>query len=178
MSLYFYKHHAKAATQELMEFVSAVLPAKKISVMYLDEAHQLGLHFGIVLHLVRHQLRTTKMWYTFMGTESSISHYAPRPSQSQSTTLLAYACLTDAIVHFLRKSGTNQLLQPYIDLGFDQRVIARSKARVTVRMGDMQTIEFISQYGRPMYVDVACRPRLLILLQGGTPFYLKKYRAI
>lgn len=34
MSLYFYKHHAKVAIQKLMEFVSAVLPVKKINVMY------------------------------------------------------------------------------------------------------------------------------------------------
>ncbi len=65
------------------------------------------------------------------------------------------------------KSELKQLLKPYIDLGFDQRAIAESWARVRVRMGDMQTIAFISRFGRPMYVDVACRPQLLILLPGG-----------
>ena len=141
-----------------MEFVSTVLPAKKIGVMYFDEAHKLGLHFWILLRLVQHQLRTTKMWYTFMETKWS-SHYIPRPSQSLSAASFACTCLTEAIVHSLRlKSETKQSLQPYINLDFDQRAIAKSKAYVDVRMGDMQTIEFISQYGRPMYVDVACRP--------------------
>lgn len=40
---------AKEAAKNLVEFVSAVLPAKRIGVMYLDEAHELGLHFWIFL---------------------------------------------------------------------------------------------------------------------------------
>ncbi|KAF8320505.1 hypothetical protein F5887DRAFT_1031704, partial [Amanita rubescens] len=62
------------------------------------------------------------MWYTFMGTKSSIFYYAPPPSQSQSSALLACTCLTEAIVlsSMRLKSELKQLLKPYIDLGFDQ----------------------------------------------------------
>jgi hypothetical protein len=70
-----------------------------------------------------------------------------------------------------------RLLTPYFDLGFDQRVMATNSAPVSVSMGDMQTIEFISQYGRLMYVDLACKPQLLISLPGGVHFYLKKHQA-
>ena len=64
---------------------------------------------------------------------------------------------------------------PYIDLGFDQRAIAKSRA-VSVRMGDMETIEFLSQYGRPMYVDLASKPQSLISLPAGVHTCLKKRR--
>ncbi len=95
-----------------------------------------------------------------------------------SAASLACTCLTEATVLSLRlKSELNRLLPPYIDLGFDQRVIAASGEHVSVSMGDMQTIEFISQYGRPMYVNLACKPRLLIPLPGGVHIYLKTNRA-
>jgi hypothetical protein len=55
------------------------------------------------------------------------------------------------------------LPSPYISLGFDQRAIANDGAAVSVSMGKMQTIEFLSQYGRPLYVDLTCKPQLLIL---------------
>jgi hypothetical protein len=174
----YYGLSAKEATKKLVEFLSAVLPAKRISVMYFDEAHELGFHFWIFLRLVQHQLSSTKMWYVFMGTKSSISYYAPRPSERQSPASLACTCLTEAIVLSLQLKGElAQLLTPYIDLGFDQRAIAMGRAVVSVRMGDMQAIEFLSQYGRPMYVDLACKPQLLISLPGGVHIYLKKNRA-
>ncbi len=46
-----------------------------------------------------------------------------------------------------------QLLEPYIALGFDQNVIYENKALVTVTMGYLQSIEHLSRYGRPMYVN-------------------------
>jgi len=84
-----YGLHAKEATEDLMEFLSDVLPAERITVMYFDEAHELGLHFWIFLRLVQHQLLLTNMWYAFMGTKANISYYAPRPSNSQ----CRFACL-------------------------------------------------------------------------------------
>ncbi|KAF8343351.1 hypothetical protein F5887DRAFT_1212483 [Amanita rubescens] len=130
-----YELHAEDATKRLMKFLSDVLPTKRISVMYFDEAPELGSHLRIFLRLVQRQLSSTKMWYTFMGTKSSISYNAP----------------PDNKFSLRPKPELARLLPPYyIDLGFDQQAIANSRA-VSVRMGDMQTIEFISQYGRPMW---------------------------
>ena len=155
MSRDYYKLNAKEATGKLMEFLSRVLPGK-ISVMYIDEAHELGPHLcQIFLRLVQHQPRLTRMWYTLMGTKSSISYYAPPRRKSQSAASLACTCLTEVIViSFRLKEEVARLPTPYIDVGFDQRAIAKSRA-VSVRMGDMETIEFLSQYGRPMYVGLA-----------------------
>ena len=155
MAEHFYKHHAEEATRKLMEFLSRVLPGK-ISVMYIDEAHELGPHLcQIFLRLVQHQPRLTRMWYTLMGTKSSISYHAPPRHKSQSAASLACTCLTEVIViSFRLKEEVARLPTPYIDVGFDQRAIAKSRA-VSVRMGDMETIEFLSQYGRPMYVGLA-----------------------
>jgi hypothetical protein len=118
------------------------------------------------------------MWYAFMGTKSSISYYAPRPSQRQSPASLACTYLTEEIVLSLRlKAELARLLPPYIDLGFDQQAIAMGREVVSIRMGEMQTIEFLCRYGRPMYVYLACKPQLLISLPGGVHIYLKKRRA-
>lgn len=177
-SLKIYKCSAEEATKNLGEFLSSVLPAKRISVMYFDEAHELGLHFWIFLRLVQHQRLSMKMWYTFMGTKSSISYYAPHPSKRQSPASLVCTCLTEEIELSLKlKMELARLLPPYIDLGFDQRVIAMGRVVVSVRMGEMQTIEFLSRYGRPMYVYLACNPQLLISMPGGVHIYLKKHRA-
>jgi hypothetical protein len=177
-SLKIYKRSAQEATKNLGEFLSSVLPLQRISVMYFDEAHELGLHFRIFLRLVQHQRLSTKMWYAFMGTKSSISYYAPRPSQRQSPASLACTCLTEEIELSLKlKRELATLLPPYIDLGFDQQAIAMGRAVVSVRMGEMQTIEFLSRYGRPMYVYLACKPQLLISLPGGVHNYPKKRRA-
>lgn len=174
MSLQIYEDHAKEASENLMKFLSNVLPEKKICVMYFDEAHELGVLFWILLRLVQHQVPSLspemeplqiRMWYTLMGTKSSVSFYAPRPSQRQSITSFACTCLTAALVLSLRlRNERAHLLYPYIDLGFDQRVIAKS-GQVTVLMGDMQTTQFLSQYGRPLYVDLTCKQQLFISYQ-------------
>jgi hypothetical protein len=44
------------------------------------------------------------------------------------------------------------LLGPYIALGFDQNVICQNRALVTVTIGELQSIEYLSRYGRPMYL--------------------------
>jgi len=148
----------------------------RISVMYFDKAHELGLHFWIFLYLAQHQLSLMKMWYIFMGTKLSISYYAPCPNKCQSSALLACTCLTKEIVLSLwLKAELAQLLPPYIDLGFDQWMIAKGGVQVSVCLGDMQTIKFLSQYGRQMYIDLTCKPQLLISLPGGVHIYLKKH---
>ena len=172
-----YRLYAKEAAEKLMKFLSAVLPAKWISVMYFDEAHGLRPHFWVFVDLLMHQLQSTRMWYTFMGTKSNHIHYFPRPRNGESAASLACTSLTEAIASgVMLKRQIARLLTPYIDLGFDHRAIAKSRAPVTIRMGDMETIEFISQYGRPMYADLACKLQLLISLPGGVHFYLKEHR--
>ena len=46
-----------------------------------------------------------------------------------------------------------RLLGPYIALGFDQNVICQNRASATVTMGELQSIENLSKYGRPMYLS-------------------------
>jgi hypothetical protein len=128
-----YGRSAKEATENLVKFLSDVLPAKRVSVVYFDEVHKLDLHFSIFLRLVQHQLSSTKMWYAFMGTKSSISYYALRPSKRQSPASLACTCLTEEIVLSLElKAELTRLLPPYIDIGFDQRAIAMGREVVSV----------------------------------------------
>ena len=88
MAHHFYGQRAKEATEELMTFVSEVLPGEEISVTYFDEAQELGSVFWVFLRLVQHQLDYTTMWYTFLGTKSRISEYAPPPSECQSVPSL------------------------------------------------------------------------------------------
>ncbi len=76
MAEHFYKQHAEEAARKLTEFLSTVLPEKKISIMYFDEAQELRSQFWIFLRLVQLQKAETKMWYAFMGTKSSISYFA------------------------------------------------------------------------------------------------------
>ncbi|KAK2463806.1 hypothetical protein APHAL10511_004111 [Amanita phalloides] len=137
-SLEFYKRDAKKATKKLMKFLSRVLRKKQISVMYFDEAQDLDMQFCVFLRIVQHQLPSTKMWYAFMGTKSSVSYYGPAREDLHSLRL---------------KSELAILPKPYFDLGFDQQTIdmAWCKKPVSVSMGDMQTIKFISQYGRPLW---------------------------
>ena len=85
----YYETNAKEATKQLTKFLSLVLPAKTISVVYFDEAHELEMQLWILLRLVQHQPRSTKMWYAFLGTKLSLFHYAPPPNECQSAPSLA-----------------------------------------------------------------------------------------
>ena len=44
-----YASIAKTATENLMKFLSKIQPPQAVSVMYFDEAHQLGFQFWILL---------------------------------------------------------------------------------------------------------------------------------
>ena len=46
-----------------------------------------------------------------------------------------------------------RLMEPYIALGYDQNVICENRALVTATMGYLRSIEHVSRYGRPMYVN-------------------------
>ena len=94
MARNYYKHHIQeAGTKKLLEFLSKVLPGK-MSIMYLDEAQELGSLYWVFLRLVQHQSLCTNMSYTFMGTKSRLSDYAPPPRNSQSAaSLRLLACV-------------------------------------------------------------------------------------
>lgn len=71
-----------AATENLMQFVSGLSPGgNPLCVTYFDEAHELGLRYWIMLRLLQVQKSSTRMWYVFMGTKSSVSYYAPAPDK-------------------------------------------------------------------------------------------------
>jgi hypothetical protein len=111
-----------------------------------------------VVHLHGNKIEALRLCSSSQG--ESVCHF----------TLCACMCLTEAIVHSAwLKQQVSRILPPYIHLGFDQQVIAiaKNKVEVTVHMQNMETIEFISQYGRPMYADLARKLQLLILLPGG-----------
>ena len=90
----YYKQHTQGVTKELSEFLSKVLPGK-MSIMYLDEAQELGSLYWVFSRLVQHQSLCTNMWYTFMGTKSRLSDYPPPPPRnSQSAaSLRLLACV-------------------------------------------------------------------------------------
>ena len=85
---HYYEHRAKTATEELMRFLSDVFPEKRMTVMYFDEAQELGSLYWVILRIVAQQPSFIKMWYTFLGTKSRITDYAPPPSESQSVASL------------------------------------------------------------------------------------------
>ena len=70
-----------------MRFLSEVFPEKRMTIMYFNEAQELGLLYWVFLQIVVHQPPFIKMWYTFLGMKSRISNYAP-PSESQSVASL------------------------------------------------------------------------------------------
>ncbi|EDR00639.1 uncharacterized protein LACBIDRAFT_313129 [Laccaria bicolor S238N-H82] len=147
-----YKTIVKKATANLMGFLNTIY-TRALSVTYFDEAHKLGSCLWVFLHLLSIQESSIRLWYVFMGTKLSFPHNAPRPSNRQpSFFTLGYTWLMEKAVHSLRhRLELAQLLPPYIVLSFDQRVIAKNQAAVSVSMGHLQTIEHLAQCGRPLW---------------------------
>jgi hypothetical protein len=59
----FYELNAKKPAENLLQFISTVLPDEKLCVMYFDEAHELGASYWILLRLLYNQHVSTRMWY-------------------------------------------------------------------------------------------------------------------
>jgi hypothetical protein len=151
----YYEKYAKKATEALMQFVQALFPGEApLCVTYFDEAHELELCFWILLRLLQSQAPSTKMWYVFMGTKSSISYYAPTPENSESLPR-AHASMSDctAALSLKLRKELSRLVPPYIALDFDQHAIARKQTATNFRVGAFQAIEHLAQYGRPLYVS-------------------------
>jgi hypothetical protein len=52
-------------------------------------------------------------------------------------------------------SELRKLLPPYIALDFDQNV-PKGQTEVTVTIGELQSLEHLASYGRPMYATFFC----------------------
>ena len=92
-----------------------------------------------------------RMWCIFMGTKSSITYYAPGPSDSQFPLLFVFTRLIQATVGSLRLiQKMARLLPPYVALGFDHHAIANAHESRIVTMGELQSIKHLVQYGRPL----------------------------
>ena len=73
-----YKAITKNATKDLMRFLS-----QSLCVTYFDEAHWMDSTLWVLLRVLQYQDRRLGMWYIFMGTKSSVTYYAPGPSDSE-----------------------------------------------------------------------------------------------
>ncbi|KAF8806748.1 hypothetical protein BYT27DRAFT_7223930 [Phlegmacium glaucopus] len=125
---------ARAAVEALMEFLTCLYGGERsICVTYFDEAHELKTRFWVLLHLLSHQPATTRMWYVFMGTKSSISYFTPPPQDLRSLRLA---------------KEQRVLLPPYIALDFDHN---KGLPEVTATIGKLQSLTHLASYGRPMW---------------------------
>ncbi|KAF8726091.1 hypothetical protein AX14_008074 [Amanita brunnescens Koide BX004] len=132
-SLKFYQG-ARAAVEALMEFLINLYHGEQpLCVTYFDEAHELKTRFWILLRLLNHQPKTTRMWYVFMGTKSSISSFTPPSQDCWVLCGLPKKCKT--------------LLPPYIALDFDNKGLPE----VTATIGKLQSLRHLASYGRPLW---------------------------
>jgi hypothetical protein len=136
-----------------MDFLSSLCPPQDMAVTYFDEAHNLDILYWILLRLLHNQPQSTNMWYTFMGTKSHITYYAPRPANSQFLPYFMTVTYSETVLSLRLKEEIAELSPPYIALGFDQQVIVKKRTQKVpevVCMGDLRKIETLCQYGRPM----------------------------
>jgi len=148
-----YGEFAKKATEDLMQFIQALSPGKNpLCVTYFDEAHELELRYWIVLRLLQAQASSTRMWYVFMGTKSSISYYNPAPENRESFSHPCPLCLiVESVLSLKLRNELRRLVPPYIALDFDQHVINSSQSALDVPVSQLDTIEHLARYGRPLY---------------------------
>ena len=75
----------------------------------------------------------------------------------------------------MRRGEELDQLLTYVALGFDHKMVAKNRATVKSPMQDLQTLEHLSQYGRPLYVTLVRQRQLLTLEPGGARSYLKGF---
>ncbi|KAF8331451.1 uncharacterized protein EI90DRAFT_3057981 [Cantharellus anzutake] len=144
-----YYERAKEAVENLMAFIKNLpseppsddlpydgLPQGPLCVTYFDEAHELGMCFWIMLRLLQNQDESVRMWYVFMGTKASVAYFAPRSQDMVSARL---------------REEQLRLDPPYFALGFDQYASEHAKSLTPAKIGYFETMEHISQYGRPLW---------------------------
>ncbi|KIM44537.1 hypothetical protein M413DRAFT_25012 [Hebeloma cylindrosporum] len=135
-----YEKHAKKSTEDLIDFIDGLdhQAKKPLVVTYIDEAHNLGVLYWILLRLLGRQDNYTRAWWIFLGTKSSLEFYNPSPVDLHSLRL---------------RKELAQFLPPYIAFGFDQNVIFDNpdQAPMTATMGELQSIKHLCKYGRPIW---------------------------
>ena len=79
---------AQAAVQALMDFLADLQSGQQpLAVTYFDEAQALGALFSVPLRLMRHQSRSTKMWYVFATEKLTINYFTPSRGSCESSGL-------------------------------------------------------------------------------------------
>lgn len=144
-----YESITTKATQDLITILSDIEPEARC-VMYFDEAHDLDNALLVLLRLVQYQKPWINIWYIFLETKSSISYYAPNPSDRPYPLLCIFIWLIHESVSSLKLiREMARLLPPYVALGFDHHAIAHAPKPQTVTIGELQSIKHLAQYGRP-----------------------------
>ena len=169
-SLTFYER-ARVAVEALLTFLASLYDKQPLCVTYFDEAHELQILFWILLRLLSHQPMTVMMWYVFLATKSSVTYFTPAAAACVSS-IFAYVLISHCriIVLSLRLGKElRQLLAPYIALDFDQNVF-KGQPEVTATIGELQSLEHLASYGRPMYA--------VLILCGGCRLLHIRWKAL
>ena len=171
----YYEKYTRKATEDLTTFTSSLTPENPVVVTYFDEVHELKLSYWMLLHLLNVQDRKIPMWAVFMGTQSSIIYLSPAPKDSECPDLTQPTISQTFIVLSLRlRMELECLLEPYLALGFDQNMICEKRPLVTVTMGYLQSIEHLSRYGRPMYINSCTVGDVAeVFILGGIPYFIR-----
>ncbi|KAF8331025.1 uncharacterized protein EI90DRAFT_2996148 [Cantharellus anzutake] len=131
----YYEKDAKKAVENLIRFIQTLTSdPDPLCITYFDEAHELGMWLWFMLGLLQNQSDSVRMWYVFMGTK--LTSLAPRPQDVFPTRI---------------REKRRRLEPPYFALGFDQHASEQAENSTPVKMGHFETLEHISQYGRPMW---------------------------
>ena len=144
------------ATQNLMEFISGLNPeSKPLCVTYFDEAHELGSHYWVILRLLSNQSPSTKMWYVFLGTKSSVSYYAPSPKNCMYLIpFIPSSLIRQSVLSLKLRQELEWLVPPFIALGFDQQLIQNKGTQMNVCMREFKEMKHLVKFGRPMYTHM------------------------
>jgi hypothetical protein len=166
---------ARVAVEALMTFLASLCPGEQpLCVTYFDEAHELHTLLWILLRLLSHQPMKVMMWYVFMGTKPSISYFnpaAPVCVSSNFAHVLISHCRIIVVSLRLNKE-LRKLLPPYIALGFDQNT-SKGQPEATATIGELQSLEHLASYGRPMYAVLFSAKDVAYYILGGRRSYLK-----
>ena len=142
--------------KDLMDFINGLYSTKKqlSLVVYIDEAHNLGDSYWMLLRLLGYLPEDMGIWHAFLGTKSSFNFYSPPPVDCEFSGFKLLAISHIKVVCSLRlRSELTKLVPPYIAIGFDQNAIFTNKAPARVNMGTLHSIKHLSLYGLPMYVN-------------------------
>jgi hypothetical protein len=169
-----YQKHAKEATEALVKFLRTRHP-QPVVVTYFDEADGLDTLFWVLLRLLSNQSEFMEMWYVFMATKASINYFNPIPANSEFCVLSsAYVPQPRTVISLRLKTEIMSLLPPYIALGFDQNAIAGNQTPKHVTVAQLQTLEHLSQYGRPLYMVSVFMNAVAHCVLDGERYLIKK----